>query len=169
MSEVLTNLEAHGHLRVGEHRYTTEVKEELLTISAATIDRYLTPTRAQGPTRGISTTKPGTMLRTSITIRRAGDEAEEVPGFLEVDTVAHCGPSLKGEFARSVDFTDVHTGWVVVIAIRNNAHQHILAALTTAERVLPFPITGLDCDNGSEGGFNWSSQQHCLFVSLAAC
>ena len=150
MPEVLANLEAHGHLAVGEDRYTAEVKDELLTMSAATIDRYLAPTRARGPMRGIGATKPGNLLRTSIHVRKAGDEAEDEPGFLEVDTVAHCGPTLKGEFARSVDFTDVHTGWVFVVAIRNNAHKHILSALDAAQAALPFPISGLDCDNGSE-------------------
>ena len=150
MEPILVNLEAHGHLTIGEDRYTAEVKTELLIMSSATIDRYLAPTRRQGPIRGISATKPGNLLRTSIKVRRAGDEAENEPGFLEVDTVAHCGPSLKGEFARSVDFTCVHTGWVFVTAIRNNAHKHVLAALDAAEQAIPFPIAGLDCDNGSE-------------------
>ena len=57
----------------------------------------------------MSTTKPGTLLRTSITIRKAGDEVEADPGFLEADTVAHCGPTLKGEFARTVNLTDMIT------------------------------------------------------------
>ncbi|MEZ5087410.1 MAG: hypothetical protein R2722_14575 [Tessaracoccus sp.] len=81
-------------------------------MSPATIDRYLTPARAKDPIRGKTTTKPGSLLRNSITIRKAGDEVETEPGFFEIDTVAHCGPTLKGEFARTVNYTDVHTGWV---------------------------------------------------------
>jgi len=150
MPQVLSNLEAHGHLVVGEGRYTEQVKSELAAMSGATIDRYLAPVRAQGPLRGIGATKPGSLLRGSIAIRRAGSEAEDEPGFLEVDTVAHCGPTLKGEFARTVDFTDVYTGWVFAIAIRNNAHKHIHSALDAAQGALPFPIAGLDVDNGSE-------------------
>ncbi|MDR0431904.1 MAG: hypothetical protein LBH48_01095 [Bifidobacteriaceae bacterium] len=115
-------------------------------MSAATNDRYLAPTRGQVPIRGKTATKPASLLRTSISVRRAGDQAEDEPGFFEVDTVAHCGPTLKGEFARSVDFTDVNTGWVFVITIRNNAHKRMLAALAAAEQAIPFPIAGLDCD-----------------------
>jgi hypothetical protein len=150
MLDVPANLEAHGHLAVGEGRYTPEVKDELVAMSAATIDRYLAPTRAQGPIRGKTATKPASLLRTSISVRRAGDEAEDTPGFFEVDTVAHCGPTLKGEFARSVDFTDVNTGWVFVVAIRNNAHKHMLTALAAAAQAIPLPIAGLDCDYAGE-------------------
>lgn len=67
-------------------------------MSAATIDRYLAPARAKDPVHGKSATKPGSLLRNSITVRRAGDEVEAEPGFFEVDTVAHCGPTLRGEF-----------------------------------------------------------------------
>ena len=70
------------------------------------------------------------LLRSSITVRRAGDEVEAEPGFFEGDTVAHCGPTLKGEFARTLNLTCVHTGWVVTSTVRNNnAHVHILTAL----------------------------------------
>lgn len=74
---------------------------------------------------------------------KAGDE-------LEADTVAHCGPALKGEFARTVNLTDMVTGWVFTTAVRNNARVHIIAALDRAVAAIPFPIVGLDCDNGSE-------------------
>jgi transposase InsO family protein len=150
MPVLLDNLETHGHLVFGKARYSQTVRAELEAMSAATIDRYLAPIKARDPLRGKSTTRPGTMLRNSITIRKACDEAETEPGFFEVDTVAHCGPTLKGEFARSVNLTDVHTGWVFTIAIRNNARVHMLAALDAAQRAIPYPIAGLDCDNGSE-------------------
>jgi hypothetical protein len=115
-------------------------------MSASTIDRYLAPAKARDPLRGKSTTRPGTMLRNSITVRKASDETEDEPGFFEVDTVAHCGPTLKGEFARSVNFTDVRTGWVFTIAIRNNARVDMLAALDAARRAIPYRPAGLDCD-----------------------
>ncbi len=102
----------------GQGRYDTTVRAELEVMSGATIDRYLAPAKAADPIRGTTTTKPGSMLRNSISIRRAGDEVEAEPGFFEVDTVAHCGPTLKGEFVRTVNFTDVHTGWVFTTAIR---------------------------------------------------
>src|SRR5690625_2950111 len=103
-------LESHGELTPGKHGYSEQVCDELLAMSPATIDRYLAPARAKDPLRGITTTTPGPLLRNSITVRKAGDDVEAVPGFFEGDTVAHCGPMLKGEFARSVDLTDMHTG-----------------------------------------------------------
>ena len=81
MGDWLDQMEAEGALTKGRDRYSHQVREELLAMSAATIDRYLTPTRAKDPIRGKTTTKPGTLLRNSITIRKAGDEVEAEPGF----------------------------------------------------------------------------------------
>lgn len=143
-------LETHGELVSGKGGYSDGVCDELLAMSPATIDRYLAPTRAKDPLRGITTTTPGPLLRTSITIRKAGDEIEQVPGFFEGDTVAHCGPVLKGEFARTLDMTDMHTGWTYTRSIRNNAHLHIRDALDQFIADTPFEVTGVDFDNGSE-------------------
>ncbi len=146
----LDGLERHGELVDGAARYSPGVREELLSMSAASIDRYLAPAKATDQIRGVSTTKPSPLLRSSIKIRKAGDEVEAEPGFFEGDTVAHCGPSLKGEFARTVNLTDVHTGWVFTRSVRNNAHIHILGALKVGVDEVPFAVTGLDFDNGSE-------------------
>lgn len=150
MGLLLDSMEAHGELVDGRCHYTPSVRTELESMSGATIDRYLQPIKATASLRGFSTTKPDPLLRSSITIRRAGDEAPAEPGFVEVDTVAHCGPTLKGEFARSVSFTDMITGWTVVIPARNNARKWILQALDQAVEQFPFPLLDLDCDNGSE-------------------
>jgi hypothetical protein len=146
----ITSLEAHGELVLGQDGWTEEVRKELLGMSAATVDRYLKAERERLCLKGISTTKPGVLLRNSIKIRKAGDEAPAEPGFFEVDTVAHCGPTLKGEFARTLTLTDVVTGWIELQALRNNAHRHIRAALDAAMDSIPFQVQGLDCDNGSE-------------------
>ena len=125
MRTQLDGLERHGELVFGTDRYSPQVREELLAMSAASIDRYLKPAKATDQLRGKATTKPSPLLRSSITVRKAGDEVEAEPGFFEGDTVAHCGPTLKGEFARTVNLTDVHTGWVFTRTVRNNAHiQH---------------------------------------------
>lgn len=150
LPEWVPQLEAHGELRNGVHDYSAEVRAELLQMSAATIDRYLREHRQTLELKGISATRSGALLRTSITIRKAGDEAEHEPGFLECDTVAHCGPTLKGEFARTLTATCVHTGWTHLEVLRNNARVHMLAALDRLAATLPFEIAGLDCDNGSE-------------------
>ncbi|QIM19727.1 transposase family protein [Leucobacter coleopterorum] len=143
-------LEAHGELVPGKGRYSHQVADELLMMSPATIDRYLAPARAKDPLRGITSTTPGPLLRNSITVRKAGDEVEAVPGFFEGDTVAHCGPVLKGEFCRTVDLTDMHIGWTYTCSIRNNAHLHIRDALNRFISEIPYEVTGVDFDNGSE-------------------
>src|SRR5699024_4229257 len=150
MALQLDLLEAHGELVGGAGRYSAEVRAELLDMSAATIDRYLAPTPAKDPLRGISKTAPSPLLRTSIPVLQAGDEVEYTPGFFEGDTVAHCGPTLKGEFARTINLTDMLTGWVYTRSMRNNAHVHIRQAMDTALEQIPYEVTGADFDNGSE-------------------
>jgi hypothetical protein len=146
----LNGLERHGELVFGRDRYSKAVREELLAMSAASIDRYLRPAKAKDQIKGKSTTKPSPLLRSSVKIRKATDEIEAAPGFFEGDTVAHCGPTLKGEFARTLNLTCVHTGWTFTRSVRNNAHTHILAGLKTAVREVPFEVIGLDFDNGTE-------------------
>jgi hypothetical protein len=146
----LDGLERHGELVMGVDRYSPAVRQELLAMSAATIDRYLNTAKAKDQISGVSTTKPSLLLRNSITVRRAGDEVEAEPGFFEGDTVAHCGPTLKGEFARKLNLTDVHIGWVFTRTVRNNAHIHILGALQASIVEILYAVTGLDFDNGTE-------------------
>ena len=135
-------LERHGELVDGVDRYGPAVRRELLAMSAAAIDRYLKPAKATDQIRGVATTKPSVLLRSSIKIRKAGDEVESEPGFFEGDTVARCGPTLKGEFARTLNLTDVYFGWVFTRAVRNNAHVHILGALKAGVEEIPFEVTG---------------------------
>lgn len=146
----LPKLEAHGEFGGDARRLTEHTRTQLLTVSGATIDRLLKPTRDTMVLAGISGTKPGPLLRNSITVRKAGDEHEQVPGFVEVDLVLHCGASLQGEFTRTMTVTDVHTGWTENIALRNGAHRWVLEAMPVIEDRLPFPLTGIDCDNGGE-------------------
>lgn len=168
MPSLLKALERHGELVTGRARYSPEVRAELEAMSAATIDRYLAPARAKDPLRGKTTTKPSPLLRTSITVRKAGDEVEDSPGFFEGDTVAHCGPTLKGEFARTLNLTDMRTGWVFTRSIRNNAHVHVLSALQQSVEIIPFEVTGLDFDNGGEfinyDVIDWAADRKIFFT-----
>ena len=150
MAGLLDALERHGELVAGRGRYSPGVRAELLSMSAATVDRYLAPAKAADPLRGKTTTKASPLLRTSIKVRKATDETEAEPGFFEGDTVAHCGPTSKGEFARTVNFTDVHTGWVLCRSVPNGAHRHVLGVLDALVATVPFEVVGLDFDNGSE-------------------
>ena len=168
MRTQLDGLERHRELVFGVDRYSAAVREELLSMSAASIDRYLKPAKAIDQIRGVTTTKPSPLLRSSITIRKAGDEVEAEPGFFEGDTVAHCGPTLKGEFARTLNLTDVHTGWVFTRTVRNNAHTHILGALKAGVKEVPFEVTGLDFDNGTEFLYRaviaWAADMEIFFT-----
>jgi transposase InsO family protein len=168
MALQLDGLERHGELEFGRGRYSRQVRAELLRMSAASIDRYLKTAKAKDQISGVSTTKPSPLLRNSIKVRRAGDEVEASPGFFEGDTVAHCGPTLKGEFARTVNLTDVHIGWVFTRTVRNNAHTHILDALKAGVREIPYEVTGLDFDNGSEflnkAVIKWAAQMEIFFT-----
>lgn len=168
MHDWLGNLEGHGRLVAGQDRYSAEVRKELLAMSAATIDRYLKPVRDRDPIRGKTATKPGNLLRNSVAIRQAGDEVDDEPGFFEVDTVAHCGPTLVGEFVRSVNFTDMRTGWTHTTAIRNNAATHIVGACTAFVESIPYVVTGMDFDNGSEfmnyDLLDWAADQKVFFT-----
>jgi len=161
-------LEAHGELVPGLEGWTKEVKQELLSMSAATIDRYLKKERKLLELKGLSATKPGALLRNAITVRKAGDEMEQDPGFFEVDTVAHCGPTLKGEFARTLTLTDVQTGWIQLEVLRNNARVHMLGGLERALAAIPFWVQGLDFDNGSEfinhDVISWAAKRQIYFT-----
>jgi len=123
---------------------------ELKAMSAATVDRYLKPARDRTRIKGISTTKPSPLLRNSITIRTCADEAPEVPGVIEADTVAHCGPTLIGEFARTLTMTDLVIGWTENCSIRNNAAKWITAGIEECQQRFPFAMTIFDSDCGSE-------------------
>jgi hypothetical protein len=104
------------------------VAAQLMQVSGATIDRLLKPTKDAAKPMGLSATKAGPLLRNSITVRKAGDEHEQAPGFIEADIVAHCGPTLAGEFARTLTATDVFTGWTENVAVRNGQRNNIYLA-----------------------------------------
>ena len=128
---------------------SVEVTNALLTISPPTIDRILAPTRIQYKKRGRSTTKPGTLLRKHIPIK-TNQWNESRPGFLEADTVAHCGDSTAGMYANTIDFVDIATGWTEQRAVWGKGETGVLEQIKSIEKTLPFPILGFDCDNGGE-------------------
>ncbi|MGP5073877.1 integrase catalytic domain-containing protein [Arthrobacter rhombi] len=131
--------------------FNDEVRQELLAMSGATIDRYLAAERARRyPAGSLSSTRPGTMLRSEIEVRWSGTEMEQEPGFFEVDTVAHCGHSLAGEFQYSITLTDVFTGWTVNTTVKNRGHSNVVAGVAALVAGLPYPMRGLDFDNGRE-------------------
>lgn len=123
-----------------------DVRESLLSASAATLDRLLGPARAQHRRRGA--TRPGTLLRQEIPIRT--EWLEQGAGFLEIDTVALCGGALDDRHAWMFDGVDIQTTWVEMRALANRGQAATLAQLQDVEQSLPFALAGIDADNGGE-------------------
>ena len=130
-----------------------KLRERILAASAATIDRLLAPCRAAVGGRGRCGTRPGTLLRRQIPIRTEHWDVAG-PGYIEADTVAHCGASIAGEFCWSLTATDVHTQWTETRAVANRGQLAVAARIAQIEAKLPFPILGFDTDNGGEF-LNW--------------
>jgi hypothetical protein len=137
-------------IRFGEIKCTEEIEKNLRSISAATIDRLLVNDKAKMKLRGISTTKPGTLLKKDIPLRLGTEWNDAIPGYVEIDLVAHCGASTVGEYINTLDVTDICTGWTEPIAVINKAQKHVFDALMAVELRQPFPYLGIDSDNGSE-------------------
>lgn len=137
-------LERHGHLRLSE-----ESRRCLLSMSVATADRLLRTPRHTGR-RGLSTTQAGTLLKRQIPIRTFREWDEAQPGFVEVDVVAHCGMHTEGRYLSTLTLTDIATGWTECLPLRQKGQDAVVAALHQARTLFPFPILGLDTDNGSE-------------------
>jgi hypothetical protein len=137
-------LERHEHLQI-----TEECRSQLLSMSAATADRLLRSQRKRGQ-RGLSTTRAGTLLQQQIPIRTFEEWNEARPGFLEVDLVAHCGNEIEGGYLYTLTLTDVATGWTECLPLLHRREVPVLAALQRARTLFPFPILGIDTDNGGE-------------------
>jgi hypothetical protein len=125
------------------------VRQKLLRMSAATIDRLLKQERARYPGKGLCGTRPGGLLKHQIPIRTDNDDVDR-PGYLEADTGAHCGNSLAGDFVWSVTFTDIYTQWTENRAVWNKGAEGVLQQVKEVEAGLAFELLGFDVDNGSE-------------------
>lgn len=145
LSEGVTVLE-----RCHELSLSPEVKQLLLSMSRATIDRCLKKARFTNPQHGISTTKPGTLLKKAIPVRTFTPWEDEKPGFLEIDLVAHCGISTEGIYLNTLTATDLATGWTECRALANKTQAAVSKAIVEIRHDLPFPLLGVDSDNGSE-------------------
>jgi len=141
---LVASLEQHGHLHLSE-----QARAELLAMSPATADRILRPYHKQ-ERHGLATTRSGTLLKQQIPIRTFQEWNEIQPGFLETDLVAHCGNQTDGLFLYTLTLTDIATGWTECLPLLNRSQEMVIAALKRAQHLLPFPMLGLDTDNGTE-------------------
>ena len=136
--------------RHGESTMSAEVEAQLCQMSPSTIDRLLKPWRQLGGRRPFSTTKPASLLKSSIPIRTFADLQEDKPGFLEADLVSHCGESTEDFYLNTLSTVDVATGWSECIGVWGKGQEHVAGAVHRVRQRLPFPLLGLDSDNGSE-------------------
>jgi hypothetical protein len=140
---LIESLERHGHLQLAE-----DVRERLLTISSATADRLLgLVRRGRG---GISTTRPGALLKHQIPLRSFADWDDLQPGFFEADLVAHCGSQNKGSYLNTLVLTDIASGWIECAALLVREQTLVVHALEKITERLPILLRGLDTDNGTE-------------------
>src|SRR5450755_4291578 len=136
--------------RYGELDLDDATADLLIGMSAATIDRRLVAARSKMLPRGRSHTKPGSMLKARIAMRTWAEHDENTPGFVEVDLVGHEGGNPRGKFCFTLTVTDIATGWTENRTVPDKLQVNVLAALTDVVEHLPFPIKGIDSDNGSE-------------------
>lgn len=136
--------------RSGGRVLSKEVESRLREISPSTIDRLLCSYRQKPGVRRFNTTRPGTLLKSSIPIRTFADWQENSPGFFEVDLVAHCGESVEGFYLNTLSAVDVDTGWIECMGVWGKGQSRVGAAIHYVRQRLPFPMLGLDSDNGGE-------------------
>src|SRR5258705_226322 len=140
-----------GVLRhVGELDIDEDTAALLVSMSAATIDRRLVSERAKYQLKGRCTTKPGSLLKSQIPVRTWADWNDARPGFVEIDLVSHDGGNPAGAFAFTLTVTDIATGWTENRSVPSKAAKHVQVALNDIAYRMPFPILGVDSDNGSE-------------------
>lgn len=137
-------------VRAGEIDIPDEIATKLCKMSASTIDRLLRTRRKAMLPKGRATTKPGSLLKNKIPIRTGTDWDEHLPGFVEMDTVAHCGDSVRGQYVVTLDVTDIETCWTEQRAALNKAQAHVFPAIKEIRRRMPFSWKGIDSDGGSE-------------------
>ncbi len=134
----------------GEQRIDASLEAQLCHISPSTIDRLLQPYRKLGGRKPLSTTRPGNLLKSCIPIRTFADWQENCPGFMETDLVAHCGESTEGFYLNTLCAVDVASGWTECLPVWGKWQERVRQSVHHMRQRLPFPLLGIDSDNGSE-------------------
>ena len=163
MAELVATLRRFGELDIGD-----DIAAALIAMSPATMDRRLAADRAGMQLRGRSHTKPGSLLKDAIPIRTWAQWDDAVPGFVEIDLVGHEGGNAVGDHCYTLTVTDIATGWTENRTVPNKARRWVIAALTEIAKIMPFPLLGVDSDNGSEfinhHLLHWCQQRQITFT-----
>jgi transposase InsO family protein len=141
------------------YRLSGKLEQQLLAMSARQMDRRLQSRKRQQKRKIYGRTKPGALLKHHIPIKTDSWDVK-APGFTEVDLVSHSGDSADGEFAHTLNLTDIHTGWTESRALLGKSEMAVQEALDEIQRGLPFRLLGVDSDNGSEF-INWHLKRWC--------
>jgi len=140
-------------------RVRPETEKQLLQISPRQMDRRLKAQKTQRRRRIYGRTKPGYLLKHHIPVKTDRWDVA-TPGFTEVDLVSHSGNSASGEFAHTLNVTDMHSTWTESRAVLGRGEEAVQRALNEIATTLPFPLLGVDSDNGSEF-INWHLKGWC--------
>jgi hypothetical protein len=166
LPSLIESMERFGHLELSKR-----VRKKLLCMSVSTADRLLRAERKRLG-RGRSLTRPGSLLRKQVAVKTFSRWDDQAVGFLEADLVAHCGDNVSGQFVNTLTMTDVATGWTELAALECKSEELVRRALDEAIGVLPFPLLGLDTDNGTEflnhGLVSWCNARHITFTRSRA-
>lgn len=155
MPHMVDAMERHGELSLSH-----ETRTKLLQMSSATIDRRLQRARSRLARAKRSTTRPGTLLKHAIPIRTFADWDEQLPGFVEMDLVAHGGDSAAGEYLHTLNVVDIDTRWTEPVALANRSQQVTFNGICAMRDRLPFPLLGIDSDGGGEF-INYHLYRYC--------
>ena len=142
--DLLVVLERFNHIAL-----PADIRTKLLQISPATVDRLLKTQKQEGK-KGMSTTRSGSLLKKQIKVRTFADWNDVIPGFFEGDLVAHCGDRVDGAFLNTLVLTDIASSWTEFFPIIKKGSENVISSLEVLQQILPFPLLGLDTDNGSE-------------------
>jgi hypothetical protein len=145
LPDLVEVLERHGHLTL-----TAAVRERLLGISPATVDRLLAEVRPGGQGDYRRGTTASSIIKSQVPLRTFSEWEGARPGYMEADLVAHCGGDVRGSYLHTLTMTDVVTGWTECIALLFRDQQMVLWGVRQAEEQLPVPLLAMDTDNGSE-------------------
>ena len=160
--ELIPVLRRHGNRTI-----TAEVEVQLTQMSPATMDRLLRPFRRSGGRRPLSTTKPGSLLKSMIPIRTFGDWEESLPGFLEVDLVAHCGESTEGFYLTTLNTVDIATGWVECQTVWGKDRNGLAPAFTAWRNGSPSPSWAWTATMGESSSISISTDTASATRSLS--
>jgi hypothetical protein len=163
LPEMVRVLKANRELNV-----TEKIESQLFRLSTSTIDRITRSWRLGQIHHGLSTTKPGTLLKNAIPIKTFSEWEDTRPGFVQADLVGHCGDSVEGFYLNTLSVVDVATGWYEAVAVWGRGQERVGGAVHRVREYLPMPMLGFDSDNGSEfinrGMRDYCTRNHITFT-----